>query len=84
MKHSRSVKKGSTCVQTSLKKKKMVNASLTTGVGTDDKYMQEEDIVTESKPAASPTLSEMRRSALRKLFKAMNLLWFMYDVHFRH
>lgn len=67
-----------------LKKRKAETFSLETGASVTIQEMKEKDIVDESKPAASFTLSEKVRTAISKLLKLMALLRSIYDLNIRN
>lgn len=83
MKRSRSVKRSTIYVQTTMKKRKTGKSLLVTGAGAGTPEMKEEHIVVESELAASSTLSEEEGTTMTKLIKSMAPLCSIYDVDFR-
>lgn len=70
-------------LQTTLKIREKANSMLETRAGAGALKMQEKDIVDKNEPAASSTLSEEERTVMRKLFKEMTLVCYMFDVDIR-
>lgn len=71
-------------VKTTLEKRKVVSSSPYTVDCAVANDMNEENIVGDFEPAASPTPSEERKTAISKLVRETAFLCIIYRVEFRH